>query len=171
MKIFITGSESTGKTEMAKYLADRFGVPWVPEYARDYIEKLERPYRFEDVEIIARQQVFQIEEQSNRDLVFFDTGLIITRIWFQRKFGELPAWFDKKYRLLAQGHYLVCHFDLPWLSDPVRENPDIRQVLDEDYVREIVSLKTPWKRVSGFGEIRKENAYKIVKDWIDLKNE
>ena len=43
-KIAILGPESTGKSELAKALAEYFHSEWVPEYAREYIEKLERTY-------------------------------------------------------------------------------------------------------------------------------
>ena len=48
-RILILGPESTGKSTLAKDLAIHFGEPWVPEFAREYLEKLERPYQFEDL--------------------------------------------------------------------------------------------------------------------------
>jgi nicotinamide riboside kinase len=54
--ITIVGAESSGKTMLAKQLAEALSCPWIPEYSREYLEKLGRPYEFEDLEEIARGQ-------------------------------------------------------------------------------------------------------------------
>jgi len=56
-RISITGPESTGKSALAKELAAHFNTVWVPEYAREYLEKLGRRYEFEDIAIIAKGQL------------------------------------------------------------------------------------------------------------------
>ena len=35
-RVALLGSESTGKTTLARRLAERFATVWVPEYARSY---------------------------------------------------------------------------------------------------------------------------------------
>ena len=40
------------KTELSEFLAKEFGTISVPEFAREYIEKLKIPYTYEDVEYI-----------------------------------------------------------------------------------------------------------------------
>ena len=52
--VTIVGAESSGKTVLAKHLAAALSCEWVPEFAREYLEKLDRPYEFEDLEAIAR---------------------------------------------------------------------------------------------------------------------
>ncbi len=42
-RIVLIGPESTGKTRLAGDLAERYGVPWSPEYAREYVEGREGP--------------------------------------------------------------------------------------------------------------------------------
>ena len=48
-RIAITGPESTGKSELAKGLAEHYHTLWVPEYAREYLNKLGSPYEYEDI--------------------------------------------------------------------------------------------------------------------------
>ena len=38
-RIVLFGPESTGKTTLAKKLAYHFQTNWVPEFAREYLEK------------------------------------------------------------------------------------------------------------------------------------
>ena len=60
--IVITGAESTGKSTLTEQLANHFKVPFIPEIAREYIEKLDRKYNYNDVEQIARLQVERMKE-------------------------------------------------------------------------------------------------------------
>ena len=44
--IIVTGPESTGKTSVAKYLANKYKGMYIAEYARNYIAKLNRKYKW-----------------------------------------------------------------------------------------------------------------------------
>ena len=59
-KVGIIGPESSGKSTLARYLAKRYNGIYVPEYARRYVEQLNRPYTQADVELIAHHQIEQI---------------------------------------------------------------------------------------------------------------
>ena len=39
LKIVLFGPESTGKTTLAKHLAEHFKTLWVPEYMRGYLQQ------------------------------------------------------------------------------------------------------------------------------------
>ena len=39
IKIALFGPESTGKTTLAKQLAEYYKTEWVPEFARDYLQE------------------------------------------------------------------------------------------------------------------------------------
>jgi nicotinamide riboside kinase len=60
--ITIVGPESSGKTTLARELAFSYGAPWVPEYAREYLEGLGRPYHENDLDRIAEGQLEAISE-------------------------------------------------------------------------------------------------------------
>ena len=164
-KVGIIGPESTGKSTLAKYLANRYHGIYVPEYAREYMEALPPSYQYtyDDVLCIARHQVEQLRtythndsnvsnvnylnnnhenDESNRinPVVFFDTELIITKVWFLHKYGTCPDFLENALHTYPMDVYLLCYPDLPWVYDPVRENPDLRQYLYDWYEREIQSL-------------------------------
>lgn len=156
-KIGIIGPESTGKSTLASYLAHRYGGVLVPEYAREYMEKLAPTYEYtyEDVIHIARIQVEQLKELHTpstegipkgyrRDIIVFDTELIITKVWFLHKFGHCPEFVEQALKDYPMDVYLLCYPDMEWEPDPVRENPNIREYLFDWYEREIQALGIPY---------------------------
>ena len=66
--ITIVGPESSGKTTLARQLAAHYGCPWVPEYAREYLEGLGRMYEEHDLEAIAQGQLTAIFKASGVQL-------------------------------------------------------------------------------------------------------
>ena len=57
--ICLVGTESTGKTTLARHLAERFGAPWVPEAGRDIVAHTEE-CRWEDLPRIAEAHARRI---------------------------------------------------------------------------------------------------------------
>jgi len=161
-RVVITGPESTGKTELAQALAQRFETSWIPEYARTYVENLGRPYDYDDVIRIAQYQIIQEQEfaQGNeKKIVFFDTWLIITKVWLDLVYGKCPEWIKEHIGSTKIDLFLVCNTDLPWIFDPVRENGgDKREQLFQIYIDEISSFGFNYEIVEGFGQQRTENA-------------
>ena len=156
-KVGIIGPESTGKSTLSKYLASRYDGILIPEYAREYMETrvVGRAYAREDVLNIANHQIQQMYELSTnvfsngcrRDIekiVFFDTELIITKVWMLHKYGECPKFIEEALRKYPMDVYLLCYPDLEWEPDPVRENPNIREYLFNWYEKEIQALDIPY---------------------------
>ncbi len=56
-KIVIIGPESTGKSTLCMQLAAHYHTRWVPEYAREFLEKNGTQYRYENLYEIALGQV------------------------------------------------------------------------------------------------------------------
>lgn len=144
-RVGVIGPESTGKSTLAKYLAQRYKGVLVTEYAREYMEQLAPSYEYtyDDVVAIAQQQI-QVLSTLSADLVVFDTELIITKVWFLHKFGKCPKFLQEALLNHPLDVYLLCYPDIPWQPDPVRENPDIREFLFEWYEREIQALDIPY---------------------------
>ena len=150
-KVGIIGPESTGKSSLGQYLAKRYGATYVPEYARDYVASLHRPYTYDDVCHIARTQIEQIKEVGSgmweaSDIIFFDTGLIVTRVWFDYVYGAAPDWLLSAMQQYKMDTYLLTYPDIPWIPDPTRENgsDEIRLQLFHRYEQEIQALDVPY---------------------------
>lgn len=172
IRIVITGPESTGKTTLATQLSERFGGLYVPEYAREYVEKLTGHYTFADVENIARKQVDQYAEANKRPekMVFFDTWLIITKVWFEWSFRRVPEWLDEAMRNCPVDLYLLCLPDLPWEADPVRENGgENRLKLFNCYRDELIQRGFPFVEIGGTNDVRLTNAIDAVRKFSGEK--
>ena len=167
IKIAILGPESTGKSTLAKALAEYFGAAWVPEYARQYVENLKLPYTYEDVCAIAQQQIKEEilyeNPTGNHEFVFFDTELIITKVWFEYKFKLVPEFLTERMKTGFFDLYLLCAPDLPWEPDPVREHGTDRGFFFDWYKREIEQTGKPCIIITGSNNKRTENAIKAIK--------
>ncbi|MEA3316599.1 MAG: ATP-binding protein [Bacteroidota bacterium] len=164
-RIVLIGAESTGKTELAKYLSNYFGSMWVPEYAREYVENLSHKYSYKDVVHIAREQI-ELEkkylEKANKFL-FYDTFLIITKVWLEVVYNKCPKWIIDNIKESKIDLFLLCNNEIPWVKDNVRENGgEMRDKLFTRYKNELKHFNFNYKIVSGIGIQRKENAIKII---------
>ena len=114
--IVISGPESTGKSTLTLELARYYSTYGIPEYARDYIERLNRLYTINDVETIARRQLamFKLMQRIkfNTDVIFFDTFLIITKVWFQEVYKLCPIWLHKAIQENKPHLVLLCKPDI-----------------------------------------------------------
>lgn len=165
--IVITGAESTGKSVLTDWLANYFQAPFLPEFAREYIENLNRKYTYDDVELIAREQISRLEaiktKNSDAHYIFIDTWLIITKIWFEVVFNRLPSWLDDQIKNTPIDLFLVCDTDLPWIPDPVRENGgEQREILQKKYIEAIEDYNFNFKIVSGKNQERNSNALQCL---------
>lgn len=156
MRIGILGPESTGKTTLAQQIArERNGI-LIPEYARDYVANLGRDYTYEDLEIIARQQIQEFDLGSKtmynwkeKTIFVYDTEMIITKVWFIFKYGHCPDWVEEFVRTHKMDEYLLCYPDIPWEADPTRENGNqtIREQLFAIYEQELKAINANYKIV------------------------
>lgn len=169
-RIVLIGAESTGKTELADYLAGQMDTVFVPEYAREYIESLDREYTYDDVEHIAKKQI-ELEEQfldKANHVLFYDTYLIITKIWFQLVYNKIPDWIETKIQNCSIDLFLLCNNDLTWIPDAVRENGGVmRERLFKMYQEELIKCKFNYSIVKGKGQVRFNHALNIVTDFLN----
>lgn len=169
--VAVIGSESVGKTTLCRTLHKRYGYEWVPEYAREYVEGLDRPYTYEDVCQIAERQIEDIarcylaskRNSSGDKPILFDTDLIITKVWFLHCYGSCPEEVRQAIRDYPFDLYLLLAPDIAAEPDPVRENIDRRQFFFEWYLREIEESGRPLAIIRGSGEERIQNALREIR--------
>lgn len=167
-KIAITGPESTGKSELAKQLAQHYQGEFVAEFARQYIDQLEREYSYEDILIIARNQFRREQEMlsSTKHFLFSDTELIVTKIWSLHKYGSCHPWIENQILSNTYDLFLLCNVDLPWQFDEQREHPHLRNFFFDWYKKELDAYGFPYRIVSGTGTERLANAIAAIDNYF-----
>ncbi len=152
-KVGIIGPESSGKSTLARYLAKRYQGVLIPEYARDYVEqKGTTEVSFDELCAIAKHQIEEMETLTSNpssltpNPYFFDTELIVTKVWFDYAFGRVPEWLNENIHRFPMDVYLLTYPDIAWVPDPARSNGSdaIRKELFDRYEAEVQALDIPY---------------------------
>jgi NadR type nicotinamide-nucleotide adenylyltransferase len=177
-KIVVIGPESTGKSTLCEKLATHYNTLWVPEYAREYLEKNGSEYSYEDLLTIAKGQI-DLEEKgcvqhsalSIEQPLFIDTDMYVMKVWAEFVFNKCHNWIlnriaERKYDL-----YLLCDIDLPWVGDALREYPDkkIREKLFCFYKDLMINQSAPWGIISGNYKERFQKAVTLIEESFTKK--
>ncbi|HEY4936268.1 MAG TPA: ATP-binding protein [Puia sp.] len=153
-KIVVTGPESTGKSTLCEQLAAKYETKWVPEYAREFLLELERPYTYDDLLIIAKKQLEQedrITASLKIPLIFIDTDMYVMKVWCEYVFGKCHSFILDEIVKRKYDAYLLCNTDLPWVADELREYPDLesREHLYHMYKDLMINQSTRWCDING----------------------
>ena len=162
MNYVFTGPESSGKTTLAKLIAEKRNGIFIPEYAREYLEKHGKKYIQSDLLEIAKGQYKlqqKAKEQTDR-LLCFDTDLLTIKIWSEEKYGVCDEWILDRLYANQDCFYILCKPDFPWKYDKLRENADDRNRLFSLYQKELEALNLPYVMSSGSIEERLEELIK-----------
>src|SRR5690606_24761449 len=119
-KIVIIGPESTGKSTLTQALAQNFDEPWVEEYARQYLEDLNRGYKFGDLRKIAAGQLALEDQKVNlaKHRLFCDTDLHVIQVWSEHRFKKTDPWIKEQIQKRKYDLYLLTDIDMVWQEDP-----------------------------------------------------
>jgi len=142
----VTGPESSGKTTLCKALSEHFKISFTEEYAREYLNTINREYKEEDLLGIAKGQL-----KSEQNTQLLDTDLITIKIWSKYKYENCDKWILNQIekQKSKERFYLLCKPDIPWEADALRENPITRDELFEIYKRELEKLKHDFFIIDG----------------------
>lgn len=166
-KIVVIGPESTGKSTLCEQLARHYKTEWVPEFARNYLLELRRPYTYEDLSHIARGQLKSEDQISStllKPLLFIDTDMYVMKVWCEYVFGKCHSFILDEIVKRNYDGYLLCNTDLPWVADELREYPDAesRDRLYLMYKDLMINQATPWIDIQGDYDERLKKAISFV---------
>ena len=128
-RIVVFGPESTGKTTLARRLAEHLGEPWAEEFVREFWEIRGGVIVAEDLGTIALGQIANEDgaaAAAGRAFVC-DTDLLTCVLWNEVLFPEkCPTWVreEAEVRVRTGGLFLFCDTDAAWTTDPRRCFPD-----------------------------------------------
>lgn len=162
MKIAFTGPECSGKSTVSKALAEQLQLPWIKEFAREYLEGLDRDYVTDDIITIAQQQYALWKENT----FIADTEMLVCSIWYEEKTGHRSAEIESLLQAQEFDVCFLCKPDIPWEFDELRENPNDRERLFELYKSRLDELGLPYTVIEGNMEQRTAQAYDVIRNLI-----
>lgn len=126
LRISIIGPESSGKTTLAKSLADLLGIDYLPEFARKYLEENGSEYSCDDVLRMAQKQAEEEERYcANHNIALLDTDLYVYKVWLEVKYNRTVDWIERRLAQMQFDHHFICYPDIPWEEDSLREAPEL----------------------------------------------
>jgi len=166
-RLVLTGPESTGKTTLAKALAEHLDGVLVPEYLRDYFQ-VEGSLTLEDAIPIAQGQWVNEErgaEQAGEQdrLLVCDTDLVSSLVYSCHYYEDeintplwalWEQWSERHKKRLAKPPYaprlyILCDVDWPWVDDGQRDAPDLRGQFLKRFKAELEALGHDYLCVRG----------------------
>lgn len=166
-KIVITGPESTGKSTITQALAKHYNTVFVPEFAREYLNNLDRTYEYGDLFIIAKEQIAledELAKKAQNKLLFCDTDLLVIMVWSEHKYSKCHPWILEQLALRKYSHYFLTNIDFPWAEDPLREHPEpeMRTYFFNLYQEILKQRNLSFTVLSGDEETRLKTACKTI---------
>lgn len=171
-KIAIIGPESTGKSELAKYLSEELHSYWVPEYSREYCKDLNRDCTLEDElnmffgQLKSERELYKKSLLENKKFLICDTTIVTVKVWCEYVFNICPDIVEYEYQNRYYDFYLLCNNDLPWQDDPLRNFPDKRDYFYHLYLDLLKQKKANFAIVKGLHKEREESALRAVKEFF-----
>jgi len=171
-KIAITGPESTGKSTLARQLADHYNTVWIHEFARSYIDQLDHPYEKKDLLKIAKGQINgeEMGDSNANKLLFCDTELLVIKIWSMYKYGTVHPKILSEIKKRSYDLYLLADIDLPWEYDSQREHPENRVYFFKWFERELKALNANYHIIHGNRRERLTNSIRIIDTFLRKKS-
>jgi len=168
IKIALFGPESTGKTTLAKQLADYYETEWVPEFARDYLqEKWEENQHIcvaDDMMPIAYGQTALENEKlaTAKKYLFCDTNLMVTKVFSEMYYGFCDPLLNEAALKHEYDLFFLTDIDVPWEKDDIRDTPEGRETVFSVFKKTLIDTKKPFIILSGDKETRLAKATAII---------
>jgi len=146
------GPESTGKSVMAKRMAEIYHTEYVPEVAREMISS--NDFTSEDIIRIGQAQTQRIKEKLKKanQILFCDTDLITTQIYSRQYLNEVPKILFDLEKQIQYDKYFLFDIDVPWVADGLRDLGQQRAAMMKIFEEELlkrnihpVLVKGNWK--------------------------
>ncbi|MBS9773951.1 MAG: ATP-binding protein [Tenacibaculum sp.] len=169
IKVVLFGVESTGKTTLSKQLAEHYETEWVPEYARDYLQKKwDKEHKIcekEDVIPIAIGQMTQenkLSKTANKVLIC-DTNLLQTKVYSEYYYnGFVEPELEEVALQNTYDIYLLTYIDTPWEKDDLRDKPNKREELFYVFEKTLIKYNKPYVVLKGDKNNRLKKAIEVI---------
>ena len=164
-RIVVTGSESTGKTTLARMLGERFDTVATSEFSREYADERRVPLDQHDVEAIAMGQMAMEDRRARLaryGLMVLDTDLFSTVVYGPHYYGTLQPWIERAALERRGDLYLLLDIDVPWVPDAIRDRGEQRADMHELFRAMLERYGLPFVTIGGSWGERYERAIVAV---------
>ena len=168
LRIAIVGAESTGKSVLARALADaltrEFGLRCavVDEYLREWCDREGRTPRADEQMGIALEHARRIDaaaSQPDVDVLLCDTTPLMVAVYSDLLFDDRALQPVARDCQRTMDITLLTSLDLPWVADGLqRDGPHVREPVDTRVRALLAEWGTTWSLVSGSGPARVTSA-------------
>ncbi len=169
IKVVLFGPESTGKTFLAKTLADHYKTFLVSEFSRIYAEEKAgkgETLSKDDVLVIAKGQM-DLENKLSKladILLICDTDLLETKVYSEAYYnGYSPDVLNKLAVENYYNLYFLTNIDIPWEADGIRDRPYKRKEIFQAFESALIESKKKYVILSG----TKDERLKLAVSHID----
>jgi NadR type nicotinamide-nucleotide adenylyltransferase len=176
LKVVLFGPESTGKTTLAKQLADYFNTLWVPEYMREYLQKKwddkKEKCTKEDLTPIAVGQMTAENKAASRanNVLFCDTNLLEIKVYSEYYYNGFCPSEIKEYALKnTYDIYFLTYIDTKWQFDDLRDRPVDREKMFCIFESQLINQKLQFEVLQGNQDKRFDFAVKIIERLLKEK--
>lgn len=175
LKIVLFGPESTGKSTLAKQLAQHYNTIFVPEYSRIYAEEQLKKNRIlteDDVMPIAVGQMALENElaPAANQILICDTDLLETKVYAEAYYGGINNAILDKYAVENKyDFYFLTYIDIPWEADNLRDKPNDREAMFEAFQTALDTYKKPYIILKGSMTQRFETAIALINNLIETQ--
>jgi len=171
-RIVFYGPESTGKSTLARKMAEYFNTDWVPEYARDLLQvKMEntgKTCESSDMLPIVQGQIRTENEliKTSNQYLFCDTDPLETYVYTKIYFPDEDfRWLDKLCDEFIYDYYFLTYIDTPWVPDDLRDKPNEREEIFKLFYKELKIRKKNFTILKGNLQIRTEKVLETLKNY------
>lgn len=175
-KVCFIGAPSTGKSTLARAMAQRYKTEWMPEFGAEYWleHQVDRRITLEQFEEIApehnrREDILILQ---SRRYLFCDTSPITTYVFSKDYHGcagpvltQLAKDAEKRYDL-----FFLCDTDIPYADTWDRSGDQKRHWFQKQIVSDLMERRVPFFRVGGKLEERIEQVDKVLRQYQKFCN-
>ena len=175
-KIVFLGAESTGKSTIAKALAERYNTSFVSEYGRDYWfeHQIDGKLSLEDMNQIALGHLKREEEEVLKadKYLFIDTNAITTymfsKYYHNQALDILTGLADNcasRYDL-----FFLCETDIPFEDTWDRSGKRHQLIFQKQIIADLKERRIPYITLSGILEERMQKVGRVLENFQKYSN-
>jgi len=155
VKVCLLGAPSTGKSTLAKALANHFGTTFMPEYGAEFWLKNEvnRRITLQQFEEIAPEHLRRENERIRQADTFFfsDTCPITTYVFAKDYHGRVGPTLTRLARAAEKRYdlFFLCDTDIPYADTWDRSGDQKRHWFQQQIIADLAERRLPYRTLRG----------------------